>query len=109
MRFVAEVFDEALHVGDGHPESGAGLGDDVFLNHDAAEVVGAELQRDLANLQALRDPGALDVVEVVEVDAAEGLGAEIFVRADGRGAELGVFGLKGPTDEGGEAAFLIGE
>ena len=65
MRFVAEVFDEPLHVGHGHAKGRARLRDDVLLDHDAAEIVRAELERDLPDLQSLRHPGALDVLEVV--------------------------------------------
>jgi len=41
MWFVAEVFDEAAHVGDAHAEAGAGLAHHVFLQHDAAQIVRA--------------------------------------------------------------------
>ena len=96
MRFVAEFADEAVHVGDAHAEGGAGLRDDIFLDHDAAEIIGAVFQRDLADLRSLGDPGALDVGKVIEINAAERLRAQIFVRADGRGFQLGVLGLEGP-------------
>jgi len=46
----------------------AGRGDDVLFHHHGAHVVGAEAERDLADLHPLRDPGGLDVVDVVEVD-----------------------------------------
>ena len=107
MRFVAEFADEALHVGDAHAEGCAGLTDDVFLDHDAAEIVRAEAQRDLPDLESLRDPRALDVRHVVEVDAAEGLRAQILVRADGGGFEARVLGLERPRDERGEAAARV--
>ncbi len=81
MRLVAEVANEPLHVGDGHAEGRAGLADDVFLNHDAAEVVRAEFQRDLADFLALRHPRALDVGEIIEVNPAQRLRPQIFVRA----------------------------
>ena len=55
----------------GEAEAGAGGADDVFLHHHAAVIVGAVLERDLADLGALRDPARLDVVEIVEEDAAE--------------------------------------
>src|SRR6266576_712258 len=107
-RFVAEVFYEPLHVANAHAEGRAGLRYDVLLDHDAAEVVRAELERDLADVRPLRDPRALHVFEIVEVDPAQRLRAEIFVRAHGWGPELRVLGLKRPADERSEvAAFLI--
>ena len=102
MRLVAEFLDEPAHVGHGHAESGAGLRHDVLFNHDAAEIVRAEFQRDLPDLQTLRDPRALDVFKIVEVDAAQRLCAQILVGADRRRFQLGVLGLKRPADEGGE-------
>ena len=102
MRFVAEVADEPLHVGDGHAEGGAGLRNHVFLDHDAAEIVRAEFQRDLPDLQTLRDPGTLDVLKIIQVNAAQRLRAQVFMRADGGRFQLGMLGLKRPADEGGE-------
>ena len=104
MRLVAEVADEPLHVADGHAEGRAGLRDDVFLNHDAAQIIRAVFQRHLADLQALRDPRALEVLKIIEVNPRERLHPQILVRADGRGAELRVLGLKRPRDERGEVA-----
>src|SRR4051794_32965714 len=49
MRFVTEFCDEPLHVFYAHSESCTGLRDDVFFNHDAAEIVCAILQCDLAD------------------------------------------------------------
>lgn len=51
---VAGVADEAVHVGDGHAEGGAGLRDDVIPGRDAAEVVGAVFESDLPDLRARR-------------------------------------------------------
>ena len=107
MRLVAQVLDQPVHVRHGHLEGGAGLRHHVFLDHDAAKVVRAKLQRDLADFQALRDPRALDVREVVEVDAAQRLRAQVFVRAHGGRLELGVLRLEGPADEGRKALGLI--
>ena len=73
MRLVAEVFDEPLHVRHGHAEGRARLGDDIFLDHDAAEIVRAVFQRDLPDLQTLRDPRTLDVRKIIEVDPRERL------------------------------------
>src|ERR1051325_2974475 len=108
-RLVAQVADEPLHVGRTHTERGAGLADHVLFDHDAAEIVRAILQRDLSNLRPLGDPGALDVGNVIEVNARQRLGPEVFVGADGGGPEFGVLGLKRPGDERGEtlAAVLL--
>jgi hypothetical protein len=53
----------------------------IFLE-DAAHVVRAELQTDLANLDSRREPAGLDVVDVVEIQAADGQRLQII---DGRG------------------------
>src|SRR6266498_3395872 len=53
---VAQVADEPLHVGHAHAESGARLADDVFFDHDAAEIIRAKFQRDLADLLPLGHP-----------------------------------------------------
>src|SRR5436305_214493 len=45
----------------------AGRRDYVFLNHDAADVVSAEAQPNLAGLQTRCYPGALDVLDVFQV------------------------------------------
>src|SRR3954451_754302 len=89
---------------------GAGGGGDVFCDHDAADVVAAEPETELAGLETLSDPGALDVLNVVEVDAGDGEGLEVL---DGgrflfdKAAKRGVLALEGPRDEGGEAAGLL--
>lgn len=102
----AEVGDEAMHIGDAHLEGGAGGGDDIFLEHDGAEVVGAVLKGDLSDVLALGDPGTLDTGNIVEVDPGQGLGAQVIMGADGGGFEDGVFGLESPADEGGEGAAV---
>src|ERR1022692_1076841 len=56
----------------------AGGGDHVLLDHDAAHVVAAEAQADLAGLQSLGDPGRLNVLDVVEVDARDRQVLQIF-------------------------------
>src|SRR6266571_1341460 len=103
-RHVARVGDEALHFGEGHAPGRARGRDDILLHHQRAEVVGAEPERDLADLRAHRHPGGLDVGYVVEHDARDRLGAEV-----GHGVgllevgELGVLGLQRPANERGEA------
>ena len=88
-----------MHVGNRHSESGTGLGNHVFLDHDAAEVVGAVLEGDLADFLALGDPRTLDIGEIVQVDSREGLGAQVFVGANCGSAEFRMLGLEGPTNE----------
>src|SRR5581483_7856128 len=86
----------------------AGRGDDVLLDHQAAHVVGAEEERQLADLQPLRDPGRLDVGDVVEVEPGDRLGAQVFERAGRRHmGQRGVLRLHRPADERGEAARLV--
>src|SRR6267378_8477444 len=54
--------------------------DDVFFNEDAADVVGAELQTDLADFDSGREPARLDMVDIVEVQAADGKRFQIIDR-----------------------------
>ena len=104
MRLIAEVFDEPVHVRHRHAERRARLRHDIFLNHDAAKVVRAILERHLADFLALRHPRALDVGEIIEVDPAQRLRPQIVVCAHRRRLELRVLGLKRPADERGEMA-----
>src|SRR6266566_2203702 len=71
MGFVAEIGNEPLHVRNAHAESRAGLGNHVLFDHDAAEIIGATSEGNLADLLALCDPGALDVGNIVEVNARQ--------------------------------------
>jgi len=41
--------------------------DDVFFDQNAADVVGAELQADLANFYARSKPAGLNVIDIVEI------------------------------------------
>ena len=68
-RLIAEILNEPLHVRHTHAESGAGLADHILLDHNAAQVIRAKLQRDLADFLALRDPRTLDVRNIVQVNA----------------------------------------
>lgn len=97
--FVTEVANQSVHVGDAHSVFGAGFGDDVFFYHDAAEVVCAEFQCDLPDLGPLRDPRALNILEIVEVNPAERLSAEVFVRTGRRQLQARVCGLESPANE----------
>src|SRR5215211_6272463 len=85
---------------------------DVLLDHHRPEVVGAEPEGDLADLQALRHPRGLDVVDVVEVEAAHRLREQVV-----EGRRHGVAGdlfaeavavvLERPGDERAEAVRLV--
>src|SRR5258705_13385125 len=77
----------------------------VFLNQNAADVVGAKLQANLANLDARREPARLDVIDVVEIQAADRERLQII---DGGGflhllAERRIFRRENPRDESREA------
>src|SRR5581483_8132223 len=88
----------------------AGRGDHVFLNHDAADIVAAETQTQLAGLQARRYPGRLDVLDIVQVDTRDRQHLQVL---DGcrfllhETAERGVLALEWPRNESGEAAGLL--
>src|SRR5690606_6422339 len=53
-RREARVFDDAPHLGFGHDEVHPGRTHHVLLDHERAEVVRAEVQRDLRHLRPLR-------------------------------------------------------
>ena len=67
---VAQFLDEAPHICHGHVEDGSCLRHDILLNHDAAQVICAMFEGDLPNFQALGHPRALNVGNIVEIDAA---------------------------------------
>src|SRR5690606_27711121 len=87
----AGLGDDAAELVVGGAESGAGGGDDVFFDHEAAQVVGAESQGELADAQPLRDPTGLEVGEVVEEQPAYGEHLEVAVGADfGDARQVGI-------------------
>jgi len=106
-RFIAQVADQPLHVRHAHPKCRACLRHDILLYHDAAEIVRAELQRDLPDLLALRNPRTLDIREIIEINPGKRLRAQIFVSADSRRAQFRVLGLKRPADECGESFRFV--
>src|SRR5688572_28150342 len=103
MGFVAEVAYEPLHIGDRHSKGSSSLGNHIFLDHDAAEIVGSELKCELADFQALGNPGALNILEVIEVNAAQCLGPKIFIRSHWLRLQARIFGLKRPADKRGKS------
>src|SRR5258705_5658652 len=87
----------------------AGGEDYVFFDQDAADVIGAELQSDLTDFDSGGEPAGLDVIDVVEIEAADG---ERFQIVDRGGflhffAERGVFRGEHPGDEGGKASSIF--
>src|SRR5689334_12994141 len=66
------VGDDAAEFGFVGAVADAGGVHHVFFDEDAANVVGAELQANLADLDAGSEPAGLNVVNVVEIEAADG-------------------------------------
>ena len=52
----------------------------IFFDQNAAHIVGAELQSHLANLDSRREPARLDVIDVVEIQPADGQRLQIIER-----------------------------
>ena len=101
------VADDAAQLLFGGAVAGSGGLYHIFFQHDRADIVPAEAQAHLADLQSLGDPACLHVGKVGEEDARDGERFEVF---DGGGfrpatpAESSVLRLEGPGDEGGEAS-----
>src|SRR5262249_9121176 len=53
------------------PMVGPGRRYHVLFDHDAADIIPAEAETKLAGLEALRDPGTLDVLEVIKIDPGD--------------------------------------
>ena len=87
---------------------GAGHVEDVLLDDRAVDVVRAVTQRHLSQLQAEAHPIGGDVGEIVEVDAADGDGAQRIITGrrmfDGN---VVVLRLIGERNERGEAVRLV--
>src|SRR5713226_1466210 len=87
----------------------AGGEDHVFFDENAANVVGAELQTDLANFNSGREPTGLNVIEVIEIQPAD---SQRFQVIDGGGflhffSERSIFGGKHPRNERREPAGVF--
>src|SRR5262245_25559561 len=84
--------------------------DHILLDHDAAQVVGAEVQSLPTYLDALRQPRHLYIRDIVEVKSGHCQPAPIlFSRASIRNlpANFGVVRLQGPGNEGYKATRLL--
>ncbi|MMZ66968.1 hypothetical protein D1872_295070 [compost metagenome] len=77
-------------------------GNDIFLDHRAAEIVAAVLQRQLTDLGSHRDPGRLQVLDVIQHDAADRHRFQIGFRRLTLRLEIRVVRLERPRDEGQE-------
>ncbi|EGJ75436.1 hypothetical protein STTU_2647 [Streptomyces sp. Tu6071] len=101
----ADEVDQLLAVG---AVLRARRGDDVLLQHHRAEVVGPVVERELPDLLARREPRALDVGDVVEVDAGDRDHPQVLEhRGLGAALEVVVLGLVRVRDEGAEAARAV--
>src|SRR5208282_3073919 len=74
----ASVADDAAQFLFGGAVGGAGGLDYVFFEHDRADIVAAEAQTHLADLQTLGDPAGLHVGEVGEEDARDGESLQVL-------------------------------
>ena len=66
--------DQVVPVGS-DPDTGSGY--NVLLDHGAAQIVGAEAQSDLSQLEPLGDPRGLDVRDVDEIEPGYGQSHEV--------------------------------
>ena len=87
----------------------AGGVDHVLFDQNAADVVGAELQADLANLDSRREPARLDVIDVVEIEPADGERLQVIERGRFRNffPERRIFRRENPRNERGESAGVL--
>src|SRR5690606_5272906 len=76
-RREARVFDDAAHLAFGHDVVDPGRAHHVLLDHERAEIVGAEIQRDLRHLRPLRHVRDLDVLEIVQDETRERRGPQV--------------------------------
>ena len=107
MRLVADFGHEPANRCLIRAKRCSGRGNDIFFHHDAAKIVGAKFQGNLADRWALGDPTRLHVREIIEKDPGQRLGPQILLGTHGRREQPGVFILKRPADEGGEAVGPI--
>jgi hypothetical protein len=81
----------------------------VFFDQDTADVVGAELQADLADLDAGSEPAGLDVINIVEIQTADGERFQVIDRCGFLNflAERRIVRSENPWNECGEAAGVF--
>src|SRR5689334_16760821 len=88
---------------------GPGRGDHVLLQHDRAEVVYAQVQRQLADILAGGEPGRLQVRDVVQEQPGHREEPQILQSGRLRAAfQVVVLRLVGPWDERPESALVRG-
>jgi len=106
----AGVTDDVAEIFFRGGESGARLRHHILLDHDTADIVAAEAEAGLTNLQTLGHPGGLHVYYVIQIKAGDGeclkkLHASSFLFDEA--AERSVIALKTPRYERGESAGFI--
>ena len=86
----------------------AGIVIDLFFDHGAVQIVGAEAQSDLRNLGSHHLPVRLDVREIVQQQAAHGDLSDIRqARGLRQMLQRRVVRVKGQRDEGLEATSFV--
>ena len=104
--------DQTFELFDGERFRGlrAGLVMDLLVAHRAVQVVGPVAQGDLRRGRAERNPVGLDVIEIVQQEAADGDGSQVVHRGrrtpDDAG-QLRPLRMKRQRNEGLEAAGLV--
>ena len=87
-----------------------GRADNILFDHDAAQIVGAEVEALPTHIDALGQPGHLNVWNIVEIQARHAQPAQILLSRTAVWnfpAYLGVVWLQRPGDEGNESARLL--
>ena len=79
----------------------------MLFKEDRADVVAAKAQTHLQNLEALRRPGALQILDVVEVEAADGEGLEVLYGGWLGDVQWDISRLMSERGEGREASGLL--
>src|SRR5215813_14258602 len=109
-RLAAGLADDPLEVGPRHPRGGRRSGGvrDRLVHDGSDEVVGAEEERDLGELDADLDPVRLDVRDVVEKEARDRDDPQVGLAGGRRQiGERGVLRVEGEGDDAGETSRLV--
>src|ERR1039458_9343251 len=102
-RLEAGVADDSAQFFFRGAVAGAGGAHPVLFQHDRTHIVAAEVEAQLQNLQALRYPACLHILDVIEIEASDGKHLQVFDAGGffpSAAAEGCVLGLEAPGDEG---------